>query len=283
MAEMQGRHALKQFVRKGGATGITVDGCTFQKVDGNDTDSHAAKSTRKAMDRMKPLLTKTFSVEAGICPECYKYTLRICSQVQQKGKLGGLLQKKLNTHEDPAIIGQIENADIKGGKDWIMLEYSNGDNYGSHCSKSKRHALIMITCMRGEKKGKFSFVEENQDKLDDCYYLFDLAHEAACTAVPKKLSTGSILLIVFACVAGVYLLVGVIFQRVTAGAKGIDQIPNLGFWLNFGSLTADGCDLACRCKSQGGSNVYRGVDDIGGSTPDSVGTGQDADEHLLPM
>ena len=42
----------------------------------------------------------------------------------------------------------------------------------------------------------------------------------------------------FACVAGVYLLVGVIFQRVTAGAKGIDQIPNLGFWLNFGSLTA---------------------------------------------
>ena len=48
-------------------------------------------------------------------------------------------------------------------------------------------------------QGKFSFVEENEDKSDDCYYLFDLAHEAACTAVsavPKKLSTGSILLIV---------------------------------------------------------------------------------------
>ena len=42
----------------------------------------------------------------------------------------------------------------------------------------------------------------------------------------------------FACVAGVYLLGGVIFQRVTSGAKGIDQIPNLGFWLNLGNMTA---------------------------------------------
>ena len=42
----------------------------------------------------------------------------------------------------------------------------------------------------------------------------------------------------FACVAGVYLLGGVIYQRVTSGAKGIDQIPNLGFWLNLGNMTA---------------------------------------------
>ena len=43
----------------------------------------------------------------------------------------------------------------------------------------------------------------------------------------------------FACVAGVYLLLGgVIYQRVTSGAKGIDQIPNLGFWLNLGNMAA---------------------------------------------
>ena len=39
-------------------------------------------------------------------------------------------------------------------ENWIMLEYSGGDTYGrdDHCNRSERRALIMITCMRGEKK-----------------------------------------------------------------------------------------------------------------------------------
>ena len=38
-----------------GATGITVDGCTFPKAVG----AHGAKSARLAMHMMKPLLNKT--------------------------------------------------------------------------------------------------------------------------------------------------------------------------------------------------------------------------------
>ena len=41
-------------------------------------------------------------------------------------------------------------------------------------------------------------------------------------------------------VAGVYLVGGFIYQRFVAGAKGLEQIPNYGFWRDFGNLQAVG-------------------------------------------
>ena len=57
----------------------------------------------------------SFSVKDDTGKDVYKYTLRICSQVQQKGKTGGLVQSKLPELQHPTTIGKIENADIKGG------------------------------------------------------------------------------------------------------------------------------------------------------------------------
>ncbi len=42
----------------------------------------------------------------------------------------------------------------------------------------------------------------------------------------------------FIAVVGVYLLVGCGYQRLIAGAKGWEQIPNYAFWKDFGNLTA---------------------------------------------
>ena len=36
----------------------------------------------------------------------------------------------------------------------------------------------------------------------------------------------------------VYLLLGFLYQRFVVGAKGLEQIPNFTFWMNFGSLQA---------------------------------------------
>ena len=36
----------------------------------------------------------------------------------------------------------------------------------------------------------------------------------------------------------VYLLLGFLYQRYIAGAKGLEQIPNYDFWRDFGSLQA---------------------------------------------
>lgn len=35
-----------------------------------------------------------------------------------------------------------------------------------------------------------------------------------------------------------YLIIGAAYQRFVAGAKGIDQIPHLSFWQDFGNLQA---------------------------------------------
>lgn len=119
-------------------------------------------------------------------------------------------------------------------------------------------------------------LEDNQ-KQEDCYYLFELDTNAICPVIPSKLSAGSIFLIVwvlqhsqrdhtingyqgetwitfahtlhvmllfavhsvFSCLA-VYLTGGFLYQRLVVGAKGVEQFPNYGFWSQIGNLSAVG-------------------------------------------
>lgn len=119
-------------------------------------------------------------------------------------------------------------------------------------------------------------LEDNQ-KQDDCYYLFELDTNAICPVIPSKLSAGSIFLIVwvlqhsqrdhtingyqgetwitfahalhvmllfavhsvFSCLA-VYITGGFLYQRLVVGAKGVEQFPNYGFWSQIGNLSAVG-------------------------------------------
>lgn len=39
-------------------------------------------------------------------------------------------------------------------------------------------------------------------------------------------------------VGSVYLILGFLYQRFAVGAQGLEQIPNYGFWKDFGSLQA---------------------------------------------
>ena len=58
--------------------------------------------------------------------------------------------------------------------------------------------LLVVGCCQGELR----WVEENSHKSGDCYYLFELDHEAACMPQwPTGLSTGSIVCIVYVCVS----------------------------------------------------------------------------------
>ena len=61
------------------------------------------------------------------------------------------------------------------------------------------------------------------------------------------LLTPSLLFRIFT-LAGVYLIVGIIFMRMKRGARGLNQIPNLEMWRKLGHLSADGCDFCCRCE-----------------------------------
>ncbi|KXJ08248.1 Cation-dependent mannose-6-phosphate receptor [Exaiptasia diaphana] len=165
-----------------------------------------------------------------------------------------------------------------------MITYPDGNKYGSHCFKQPRKSSVMVTCDPDATKGTFRLVEEFRDANDsikvDCYYLFELNNKAACTVKPadNSLSPGSILLIVFLIVGGVYLVLGFLYQRFVAGAKGLEQIPNYQMWTTFGGLQADGCNFICRCKKTKRTPTYKPVED---ALADDLSPEAD-DDTLLP-
>ena len=54
-------------------------------------------------------------------------------------------------------------------------------------------------------QGSLRWIEENNNKTGDCYYLFELDHDAACTPPLTGLSTGSVICIMCVhCVTSVF-------------------------------------------------------------------------------
>ncbi|XP_052285043.1 cation-dependent mannose-6-phosphate receptor-like [Dreissena polymorpha] len=173
-----------------------------------------------------------------------------------------------------------------------MLTYENGDPYMGHCKGNgsgpgeKRRAKIMFVCDEGASDVKAlqpRVVEEMNNKTMDCFYLFEINTNVVCETRPLitiGLSTGTILIIVFLCVATFYLLAGVIYKRVMLKAKGLEQIPNIDFWKDFGNLEADGCDLVCRSRGARKPREYKGIADAQLDEPDFTAN---HDDGLLPM
>ncbi|XP_052285037.1 cation-dependent mannose-6-phosphate receptor-like isoform X2 [Dreissena polymorpha] len=157
---------------------------------------------------------------------------------------------ELSGEKRNTIIGRIDASDIMHGKDWVMLTYENGDPYRGHCKGNgsepgeKRRAKIMFVCDEGASDVKARqprVVEEMTNTTMGCYYLFEINTIVVCQTRPLRtigLSTGTILIIVFVCVATFCLLAGVIYKRVMLKAKGLEQTRNIDFWKNFGNLEA---------------------------------------------
>ncbi|XP_059816229.1 cation-dependent mannose-6-phosphate receptor isoform X1 [Hypanus sabinus] len=140
----------------------------------------------------------------------------------------------------------------------------------------------MVSCEPGVVSAQFKVVLEQREKVSDCFYLFEMDSSLACPRTVTKLSTGSVLLILFVTLLCLYLLGGFLYQRLVLKAKGIDQFPNHSFWQEVGNLTADGCDLVFRSKSRSPPPSYRGVGSqpLGGADDEEE---DERDEHLLPM
>ncbi|XP_020626264.1 cation-dependent mannose-6-phosphate receptor-like [Orbicella faveolata] len=186
----------------------------------------------------------------------YKYIINICQKnsgdsraVQQQGF-------KWPDRSKWTTVGQYDGAHVTGGTNWLMIRYFHGDKYIHHCSGVERMATVLITCDPGEQRGTVKIVEEYRNRSSsyhplECYYLFVLNHDAACSVEPKHLSPSSpssICLIILIVMGSVYFMLGFLYQRYVVGAKGLEQIPNCCYWTNFGSLQADGCNCVCPCS-----------------------------------
>ncbi|KAI1885815.1 hypothetical protein AGOR_G00207670 [Albula goreensis] len=234
------------------------------------------EKARKVVSRLEPITNRTFSVKAQSGQDSYTYLFQVCGNAGQTAD-GAVVQKSDDGNE--IVIGKYTAMEAFGGSDWVMLIYTDGSAYGEHCNKEKRRAIVMISCERGITAGDLSVVEEEREKLNNCFYLFELDSSAVCPLIPSHLSAGSILLIVGFSLLAVYLIGGFLYQRLVVGAKGMEQFPHLTFWQEIGSLTADGCDFVCRCRgSQEEPPTYRGV-----ATEPLGEEPEERDDHLLPM
>ncbi|XP_073703524.1 cation-dependent mannose-6-phosphate receptor [Garra rufa] len=227
---------------------------------------------RNALHLLEPLTNQSFIVEE----KDYSYIFQVCGDAGGM-KEAGLVQREKKTGKLVRIGNYTGTRAIKGS-DWVLLFYEGGENYDSHCSKEPRRAMIMISCSTSTKNTLSVVLEDNQ-KQQDCYYLFELDSNVVCPVIPSKLSAGSILLIVVFCCLAVYLLGGFLYQRLVVGAKGVEQFPNYAFWSEIGNLSADGCDFVCRSRgNREEPPTYRGV-----ATEPLGEEPEERDDHLLPM
>lgn len=212
----------------------------------------------------------------------YQYKIEVCHNSAESIAVTQL-GKKWKGAKSWLTIGTYDGAHVTGGTDWIMIKYFHGEPYHSHCQNVERIAIVLVTCDPGVQTGAVKIIEEYRNSTKDskgkpvpleCYYLFELNHDAACSVKDKGLSPGSIMLIILIVVGTVYLLLGFLYQRYIAGAKGLEQIPNYDFWRDFGSLQADGCNFMCRC-SEARPTRYKTMDDALAD--------DDRDDTLLPM
>ncbi|XP_046562517.1 cation-dependent mannose-6-phosphate receptor-like [Haliotis rubra] len=258
-------HILTFLEPVGGYT--TELGCAFPKF----------KDSEKDYPKLKPFIGKSYQVTDP--SDKYIYTVAVCGSV---GGLDGVgaIQTTVKKPKSTVILGKYKNADIISGTDWLYLEYLDGENYKSHCGHEGRRAVIMFTCDESisDLHAEMIILEENNNKTNDCYYLFELSHQDICPARPSSnLSLGSIFIIVLFSLIAVYLFFGFLYQRFALGAKGMEQIPNYSFWVDFGNLQADGCNFVCRSGENRGPRTYKGVGD------DQLDDTEERDDHLLPM
>uniref|UniRef100_G3VS21 Cation-dependent mannose-6-phosphate receptor n=1 Tax=Sarcophilus harrisii TaxID=9305 RepID=G3VS21_SARHA len=97
------------------------------------------------LKKLAPLFGQSFESTVGQGSDSYTYKFRVCREVGSNNSGAGLVQINLKTKEE-TIIGRINETHIFNGSDWIMLTYKGGDEYGSHCGKEQRRAVVMISC-----------------------------------------------------------------------------------------------------------------------------------------
>jgi len=197
----------------------------------------------------------------------FEYYWNFCQNLQgvpsQVGSTGPATVIQIDLAANAAYaVGKIDTqaiTEISGG-----LEFTYKNNVDSFCRdvggtpNIQRTTTIMIACDEGSS-GDISSITEPSNPSDPnfkCRYQINMKHKAACKKGsgigPGGLSGGSIFLIIFFVLATVYVVGGIVFNKVRNNAEGVDMIPNFGFWASIPGLVVDGFKFI-KNKFTGGS------------------------------
>jgi len=167
---------------------------------------------------------------------------------------------------DPSVngahaTGRLSAQTIAESSNGIEITYKNmQDDFcrdASGVQTIQRTTFINIECDKKATAGTFISVTEpsQNDPATRCKYYINMKHSAACkggAGGAGGLSGGSIFLIIFFCLAAVYVIGGIVFNKVRNNAAGTDLIPNYAFWAGLPGLIVDGFKFI-KNKFTGGS------------------------------
>ncbi|KAH9500959.1 Cation-dependent mannose-6-phosphate receptor [Bulinus truncatus] len=111
--------------------------------------------------------------------------------------------------------------------------------YASTDQGVTRTSLVTLKCTKDSASNMLIATGESPTQV----YNFELQSKYACEqpgGLSVAISVGSILLIIFFSVLCVYLIAGILFQKLGRKAVGSEIVPNHSFWFSLPSLLKDG-------------------------------------------
>jgi len=189
-----------------------------------------------------------------ICGAGFDCGLTACSGA---GKKAGACQSWGNFMDlqSEACTGNSIPTSIKGldGGKGVTFEYNGGDQY----QNNPRVTQINLVCDKAQDG--WGTVVFDDSKQRDLLFVVTVTSTHACPgggpAGDDEGLGGWIFIIILVCFAVVYLVAGVIFNKVRGGASGVELVPNFAFWANLPGLIRDGALFIVR----GGGGSYTQV------------------------
>ncbi|XP_031551236.1 uncharacterized protein LOC116288573 [Actinia tenebrosa] len=121
----------------------------------------------------------------------------------------------------------------------FQLDGGTGDcsiTYTGHFISLATQVQINLNCNEDEEGRIDEFIHSQDSEI-----IKATLHSKYACPLNKNLSTGSVLLIIFFSVLVIYLLGGMLFLKVTRGARGKELLPNYPFWSDLFMLMQEGC------------------------------------------
>ncbi|XP_073977177.1 cation-dependent mannose-6-phosphate receptor-like [Rhodnius prolixus] len=161
----------------------------------------------------------------------YTYAVSICSDASKGNHPNASVTRTKITSQSSVnstvVLGRYNDTDIVGEENWRLLIYSGGDlvDEPGPCHGTTWKTLIMMTCdLKADELNV-----ELLDPLDGgCFAMFHLKTSIICPL--PGLSPWSVFIMLLLTGGVCYLVIGIAYRRLVAGAKGWEQIPNYNFW-----------------------------------------------------
>ncbi|XP_053373167.1 cation-dependent mannose-6-phosphate receptor-like [Mercenaria mercenaria] len=211
-----------------------------------ESDNCSCRTSKGTVDLHK-IPNSILSIANGT----YTYQYKPCESLQEEcgGVTGGVAACQRSGSESYDI-GNTVPVTFAGDPDKNLRAVYTATDPATH---TVRISIFSIKCDRSTT-GKLTSVNENPTNT----YNFELRTQYAClgssggnTPSNKKISTGSVLLIIFFVFLAIYFIAGILFLKSARGATGTELIPNYDFWTSLPGYIKDGVMFTCRgCKTE---------------------------------